>query len=419
MKKTILSLVTISAIATTGVLADSTTDIAQLKTMMQQMNKRLAKLEAENKQLKAQVKSSKTYAAKKHTSKKTAHVAPTAEPEKVDTLVKKYAKATPVFAKTSKLAFSGTHYIHFVSNKDADGHSTNKFGVSRNYVQVKGYFFEDPKSYMRVTLDAKQNSNFDTDSLDVRVKYAYLYLNNILPFTGAEIGLTHTPWLDFEEHHGWRYRSIGETFSEQHNGGHLQTSSDYGINFKSKTEYFSSELGIFNGAGYHGDEDGEGLRGAWRLTGHLLGTGKAHVHKDDTYADVSFFGQYGQDESSVGDSEGDYVWYGVHAVYNQPEFLFAAQYIKADKADDTRKGDGWSVNGEFRLNTLSESLNGWNVLARYDDYTLDTDVEKKTTIAGVAYRYNKNIEFVVDYQKDEEAGNTKNEKVLLTTEVNW
>ena len=270
---------------------------------------------------------------------------------------------------------------------------------------------------MRVTFDAKQNANFDTDSLDVRVKYAYLYLNDIMPFTGVEIGLAHTPWLDFEEHHGWKYRAIGESFSEQHNGGHLQTSSDYGVNFKTKTDYFSSELGVFNGAGYHGNEDGEGLRAAWRLTGHLLGTGKSHHSK--TYADVSLFGQYGKKESKVGDAKGDYLWYGVHAVYNQPEFLLAAQYVKASKADATRKGKGWSVNGEFRLKTLSDSLAKFNTIARYDDYKLDDNTEKKTTIAGISYKYNKNVEFITSYQKDEKTATKSTDKFMVTAEVKW
>ena len=315
------------------------------------------------------------------------------------------------------LKFNGTHYIHYQSFSQ-HRNTTSKFTLDRNYLQVKAYFADAPKSYMRVTLDAKQNSNFDNGSLDVRVKYAYLYLNNIMPFTGVEIGLAHTPWLDFEEHHGWKYRVVSETFSEQKNGGHLQTSSDYGVNFKTKTDYFSSELGVFNGAGYHGVEDGNGLRAAWRLTGHLLGTGKGHAHSNDTYADVSFFGQYGQDESKVGNKDGDYSWYGVHAVYNQPEFLLAAQYIKADKADVTRQGDGWSVNGEFRLKTISDSMNAWNVFARYDDYTPDQEKEKQTTIAGIGYKYNKYVQFIASYE-DMKQGNSDPKKYLLSAEVNW
>ena len=319
---------------------------------------------------------------------------------------------TTVKSGATVLKFSGTHYLHFKHYDDGID-TTDKFGVTRNYLQVKAYFEDDPKSYMRVTLDAKQNNNFDSGSLDVRVKYAFLYLDNVFANTGVEIGLVHTPWLDFEEHHGWNYRAIGEVFSEQHNGGHLQTSSDYGINFKTKTEFFSSEVGIFNGEGYHGDEDGEGLREAWRLTAHIMGTGKEHVHKTTTYADVSFFGQIGQDEPKVGDADGDYAWYGIHAVYNQPAFLVAAQYIVADKADESRQGDGWSINGEYRINEKT------NLIAKYDDYTLDTDIEKTTTIAGVGYQYNKYVEFIADYQLDTEDEQEDRKTFMLTAEVKW
>jgi len=37
---------------------------------------------------------------------------------------------------------------------------------------------------------------------NVRLKYAYLYLDNILPSTGVEFGQAHRPWIDYEEHSG-------------------------------------------------------------------------------------------------------------------------------------------------------------------------------------------------------------------------
>jgi len=441
MKKTILSLVTISAIATTGVLADSTSDIAELKAMMQQMNKRLAKLEAENKQLKAKMR--KTHKQHvRHASKRTAPVAPVAAPEKVDTLVKKYEKATPVFAKTSKLKFSGTHYLGFVYGDHSEGAGGNNytyddFETRRNYVQVKGYFFDDPKSYMRVTLDTHQvkdnGSTSNKGDWEVRLKYAYLYLNEILPNTGVEFGQAHRPWIDYEEHHGWLYRSIAKTFVERGHDADFTNSADLGVNFKTKLDYFSSELGIFNGEGYHGivdnKDDNNGLSFEWRLTANLLGTGKKHVHKHDRYADVSFYGQVNQEDAKRGEklsggTDGDFVWYGVNAVYNQPEFLIAANYLKSTTADDKYKGDGWSVNGELRLLTFSPVLEKWNLIGRYDDWTLDSGEEKKTTIAGIAYRWSKNIEFILnydDYTADNADGSFKqeDERVLFTAEVHW
>jgi len=459
MKKTLLSLVTISAIATTGALASSDTDIAELKAMMQQMNKRLAKLEAENKQLKAQV-SKKKKTATHHASKSApAHKyrSSAAKDDRVAALeekVEKLEKQTPVFSKSSKLKFSGLHYLGFVHGKHTEGGSTpnnysyNDFETRRNYIQVKGYFFDNPKSYARVTLDTAQKDNGDWE---VRLKYAYLYLDNVLPYTGVEFGQAHRPWIDYEEHHGWLYRSIAKTFVERGHDADFTNSADLGINFKTKTEYFSSELGIFNGEGYHGlidnKDDNNGLSYEWRLTANLLGTGKKHVHKDDKYADISFYGQYNKKDGKRGETvngkDGDFVWYGFNAVYNQPEFLIAANYLKATKAADgsdlkagatapytdkdykgNYKGHGWSVNGELRLLTFSPELDKWNLIGRYDDWSLDSGAEKKTVIAGVAYKWSDNIEFILNYDDykaydDTGAFDTEDQRVLFTAEVNW
>ena len=415
MKKTLLSLVTISAIATTGVLADSATDIAELKAMMQQMNKRLAKLEAENKQLKAKV------AKKKSAQKKKVHYTKSEQSQKIATLeekVEKIEKHTTVKSKAPVLKFSGKHYLGFVSDSAGDG-TENYFETRRNYLQVKAYFADNPKNYMRITLDTFQNTkgeDKDYGSWEVRLKYAYLYLDNVLPFTGVEIGQAHRPWIDYEEHHGWFYRSISKVLVEAHDGAHFTNSADLGVNFKTKTEYFSSEIGLFNGEGYHGIQEGDGLSGEWRLTANLLGTGEKHVHKHDTYANISFFGQYNTDYKAKGQ---DFVWYGFHAVYNQPEFLLAAQYVEATDGGANKEGNGWSVNGEFRLATLSESMHGWNLLGRYDSFDLDAGEERERTIAGVAYKYNKNVEFIANYLNEQVDSEDQTDALMLTAEVNW
>jgi len=94
----------------------------------------------------------------------------------------KFEKSVPVFAKTSKIKFSGQHYLGFVSKKENGASATNNFEMRRNYLQVKAYLFDDPKSYLRVTLDETSGNG----SNDIRIKYAYLYLDNILANTGVE-----------------------------------------------------------------------------------------------------------------------------------------------------------------------------------------------------------------------------------------
>lgn len=380
MKKIILSTVALATLSTVA-NASTASDIKSLKAQMAAMSNKIATLE----------------------SKET-------EQDK---------KAPKVKAKASVLQFSGTHYLSFVSSKTNGGDRKNKFETRRNYLQVKGYFFEDPKSYMRVTLDTAQIASGDWE---LRLKYAYLYINNILPFTGVEFGQAHRPWIDYEEHHGWYYRSIAKTFVEKGQDADFTNSADLGINFKTKTDYFSSEIGLFNGAGYHGQEDGDGLSFEWRLTANLLGTGKKHVGKDSTYADLSFYGQYNNDYGKKGDAvSGDFIWYGVNAIYNQPEFLLAANYLKSTEAADAFKGDGYSVNGEFRLKTLSPAMEDWNVIGRYDKFDLDSGASKKTWITGLSYDWNKNVEFILNYEdnKDTRIPASETKRVLFTAEVNW
>ena len=330
---------------------------------------------------------------------------------------------TLVKSKVPVLKFSGKHYLGFKSTEDKlNGGTTNKFETRRNYIQIKGYFKDQPKSYMRVTLDTHKESGGDTN---VRLKYAYLYLDNVLPNTGVEFGQAHRPWIDYEEHNGWNYRSVSKVMVEDGNAAHFTNSSDLGINFKTKMDYFSSELGVFNGEGYHGSQTGNDLSLEWRLTGHIMGNGKHHVKKKDTYANISYFGQQNKDKSA----KGDFNWHGLHAVYNQPAFLVAAQYIKTtkDKSYDSGKkdGKGYSVNGEYRF------MKDWNFIGRYDKYkfdnpTLTSNNEKETTrtLAGLAYKYNKNVEMIAnilneDKTKADGSKAADTQSIMLSTEVNW
>jgi len=336
----------------------------------------------------------------------------------------------------STLKFSGTHYLGLTKYSD-DRNSSNdytKFETRRNYLQVKAYFNDAPKSYMRVTLD-QYNTADGTGSVGMRVKYAYLYLDNILPYTGVEMGQAHTPWIDYEEHNGWKYRSISETFIEQHNGVHATASSGRGINFKTKTSNFSSELGLFNGEGYHEDQgNNNGLAAEARLTWHVFGTGKTH-HSNE-YLNLSLFGADSQKHKGRKDINGNYVdlkWAGIHGVYATEQFLLAAQYVKVNDGnyyDGGKKyveGNGYSVNGSFKFAPK------WDLFARYDDFKFDADgrastsgntEERKTTIGGVSYKYNKYVKFLANIINNKNTAfngsTTKDDKkAMLTAEVNW
>lgn len=359
-------------------------------------------------------------------------------------------------AKT--LEFSGTHYFGLtsVSPKDTGATTTNSTGfeLRRNYLQAKAYF--NDKDYFRVTMDTTKEIAATTSNAFMYVKYAYLYLDKVLPYTGVEIGICHRPWIDYEEHNGWFYRSINKVNVEQkttatESGSDLINSADLGFNLQTKTPYVSSEVGMFNGEGYHADkaaanqENSNNLSLEWRFTGHIMGNGEQvgkYKLDKDTYANISTFGMISKNHKdnsvTVNDpAEYDRTFYGIHTVYNQPEFLIAAQYytdkddVRLGTANDTLRS-GWSINGEIR------PMDKWTVLGRYDKYKQETETpagvkttssDMTQTIYGVAYEYNKNVKFIANGKHISDPKQTSaaatidsaiNKNVyMLTTEVEW
>lgn len=402
-----------------------------------------------------------------------------------------------------------THVTPSIKGSAADKGESAGFEMRRNYLQVKAYV--NDKDYFRVTLDTTKElgqtekrtvattttktvkstdagfgtagkptdagllaagytktsaAGVDTYTLtstststltdsrpgyaNMFVKYAYLWLDNVgLPNTGAEIGIVHRPWIDYEEHNGWYYRSINkvalehkETVTEY--GPDLVNSADFGINVKSKFNYFTSEIGIFNGEGYHADKgaannnNDTGMSAEWRLTYHPFGDGNKVGKYDrtkDEYLHISTYGLNSKNhkDDNAADYAADYdrTIYGIHAVYNQPMFLIAGQYFAAkddvqlSTANDTNY-KGYSINGEFR------PMKDVTILARYDAHTKETETpagvktktqDAKQSIMGVAYKASKNISYILSGKHMSDAKNkaagVEGTVYMATAEVKW
>ena len=345
---------------------------------------------------------------------------------------------TPWYSHADKLKFSiqtfiGYTYTDYKSDTDKVDYKddSSQFEARRAYFQVKAYLMDDPKSYYRVTFDAHN----DGGSMDLRMKYAYLFLHNLLPATSIEAGLAHRPWHDYEEHNAWYYRSVFKVLTEDGNGAHLSNSADLGVMFKTRTQYFDADYGLFNGEGYHSVQIEKGMSFEWRTTAHILGVSGKDKQTKVTYWDASFFGQYNQDhkEVSVDDTTryDDLVFYGLHTVYNQPSFLISAQYIISDDTADNgsyvsaQAGDGYSINGEFRFGDKKE----FRVLGRYDSWTPDllddsAEKEQRTYIGGFAWHQNKNVEWVANaVVTDNEEGSSRQKyngtAYMVTAEIKF
>ncbi|BCD68508.1 hypothetical protein [Nitratiruptor sp. YY09-18] len=329
--------------------------------------------------------------------------------------MKKEIKATTVFSKVPKLKINGLHYLgyHYTDYDDEARDDRSAFETRRNYFQVQAFW--DKHDYVRLTLDTRQLNNGDWIT---RLKYAYIYLDNILPYTGVEFGQVHRAWIDYEEHHGWLYRSISETFVETHNAARVIDSASLGANFVTKTNYFTSQIALVNNGGYHSIKRGTGQSIDWRFTYEAFGTGRKHVHAtSDEWLNFSFYGRY---LTGTDNGYGKDTMTGFHAAYNNPMFLIAGHWMKDDNDGGPHDGKGWSVNGELR------PVPKWSILARYDHWkvtpTSNLDYTKKNLIAGVAYTYNKNVKFIANVDKyTDNQPDVNNDKMeyLLTAEVKW
>jgi hypothetical protein len=369
---------------------------------------------------------------------KTVYMDNQAQDSAVSKAQSKADKLTKLKSKAKTVQFSGTSYFGYTyeHSRDADlyhvdpadpsidpgffGTNQAGFELRRLYFQTKAYFTD--KDFFRITFDTTKTLGSDTSYADVYVKYAYLYLDKVLPNTGVEIGIAHRPWIDYEEHNSWMWRSIAKVATEQKvdsneasgrmgAGIDLWNSAGMGFNFKTKLPYFQSELALMNGEGYHQaneNQNNDGMSFQWRLTGTLMGNGDKKMKvKKDTYANVSFLGDYNlKRKQTVGESTTanyDRTAMGAHAVYNQPEFLIAAQYVTyTDKylADSTKKTTQgvFSVNGDYRF------MEDFDIMARYDNFTKktteDAKAEKKGSgsviIAGLAWEQNHNLTWIAN-----------------------
>ncbi len=339
--------------------------------------------------------------------------------------------------KFEKIKYSGVAYIGYTFRDRKHGKDEGDFEIRRGYSIIKTYLSD--KDYFRVTLDVTNHNHKDNPNegkeLDVKFKHIYLYkdISSFIPHTGFELGLVHTPWLDFEEHSGWWYRSVSKTFYEASDGAHLLPSADLGVDFKTKTEHFSAEYGIFEGEGYDhiGRRDKGNARNnisvEGRFTWHIYGGGtlryiRGHGKvpklnpRKDTYTNISF---HALDSLNHRGSNDDLVVYQVHAVYNQPLFLIAAQYIKSDWYKGSENtGDGYSFNFEIRP-LLDHNI---SFFGRWDHWNAeDNSKDRDMYIYGVAWHMNKYITWILngittDYDKD---NNRDYNKYMVTSEIHF
>lgn len=305
----------------------------------------------------------------------------------------------------SGISIEGKHYLSWVSGEDSDGDNYDSWAVSRSYLTIKKKGIT-PFLDSRITLDAHQDGEGD---MEVRLKYAYAYfkLNDFSFITkpNIELGLVHMPWLDFEQNMNY-YRMIGKMFIERSG---LFNSADFGFTFSG---YFAGEMdddykksvnkkyagrygsfaaGIYNGGGYHAEENNLNKVAEARITLRPM---------PDVIPgfQVSYFGLTGQGNQSV--DVPDWQVNLVKLSYEHSMMTLTGQYAFGK---GNQKGS-WSDDNDFSGYSLfAEGKFGknWRGILNYDYFDVNVDMDDDAynrLIAGVGYDFGKKNILIFNYE---------------------
>jgi len=323
--------------------------------------------------------------------------------------IKKDGLAIPDVLKGFK--FESLAYLDYSNGTSPSPHGDskkyNRFSLTRGYLTVKKEIL--PWLHSRITLDIHRDSDGDYRE---RIKYLYGELRpprlGFLTDMKLEVGQGHIPWLDFEEHVN-PYRCQGTMAMER---AGIFNSADVGIslrgylggklkNAKEKTgnhhyagRYGSWHFGVYNGGGYHADENNKNKVMEGRLSIRPLPTVIPCLQ-------LSYLGIYG--EGNRRHDNAGYPDYWVNAgmiSYENPSYIFTAQYIRTkgnakgswvDAAGHALQTEGYSFFGDYRLPVVIFSARRLHLFARYDHFDQDrdndigNDADYNMVMGGIAY----------------------------------
>jgi hypothetical protein len=170
-------------------------------------------------------------------------------------------------------------YLSYQDGTLANGTSYGDFLIKRGYIDIRKKI--TPYFSARITPDVHQDEGGD---LKVRLKYAYGQFNfngsGLLQKPYVEVGVSHMPWLDFEEHIN-RFRMQGTMLLQRNGllnsagvgilvGGNLgdEMPEDYRehVNDHYAGRWVSFGLGVYNGGGYHANSNNSKVVVEGRLT---------------------------------------------------------------------------------------------------------------------------------------------------------
>ncbi len=259
----------------------------------------------------------------------------------------------------------------------SDGEVTkNEMALKRGYFRLEPKFSEDIKG--RFNLDFfSDDDNKIADGAGLKIKYAYLDFNNLLPIKNSKltVGLMQTYFGTIYE---WSYPTIEGDPSDIYK---FVSSTDFGFGVSGKipNNFGSYNLGIYNGEGYKkvGSNINTDLNYAVNIritpiNGVTLGSSYMFRSENDVDAD---------------DREEYNLMVGIGKFAFGPISLIAEYLQKVESAPNVDNLDDvtTSVISILPIYKISDKF---ELLARYDIYDPNIDVNddvENTIIAGLNY----------------------------------
>ncbi|MDX8413431.1 MAG: hypothetical protein R8J85_05030 [Mariprofundales bacterium] len=271
--------------------------------------------------------------------------------------------------------------------------------VSRTYLTTK-YSFNDDWMF-RVTLDSvlvpsttalkKQNNIF--------LKYAYLQGKIFGDAAVLRLGLSHTPWIDHEEHL-WGHRYLSNVLTDTLG---YEASSDAGIGLKGKLmdDMIDYWVVAVNGRGYDNTAKSDAIDYSGRIGLHLMEGLTIDAQYRAGYHGNRSFNVAPNGKQTLGQFM---VTYGTH------DYRIGANYLT--NRDDTGAKDKSAAKNTNFKNTAygvwgyGKVMNGFGVVGRYEredgqpiaGLTATQFKQKRTRyLAGIEYSPTKHVDFTLAY----------------------
>lgn len=296
---------------------------------------------------------------------------------------------------------SGEWFLGFGYN---DYTEISTFHLKRGYFTIRTKL--NDMFSVRYTQDITTDvEGSDMGNVEMRLKYLLLDINfdktTFLKNTHLELGLVHRPWLEYEQKLTG-YRVQGKMFSDRYK---LVSSADFGITYGGLLgekmdedyqerygsyypgRYGSFCIGIYNGGGYHALEENNNKIVEGRLTIRPLPDHLPGVQCTYTFS-------YGKSNTSSNESLYALNIFHIASISERHKLMlqyysgkggYNGQYINDEGI--SLANEGFSGFAELMIPKTSFSL-----FSRYDRLIShqETDINKQTFIAGLAYRFLRN-----------------------------